>query len=143
MSRIPAPWLKSILLTMHMEEPYVLAALQAGVVGYVVKTQAATDLVQAIHTVVQGAIYVSPRVTRAVVQASVSGTPLPPDPLTSREREVLQRIAEGQRTKEIAAGLGLGVKTVESHRSNLMRKLDIHETATLVRYAIRQGLTTP
>ena len=63
------------------------------------------------------------------------------DPLTSREREIIQRIAEGQTTKEIAADLGLGVKTVESHRINLMRKLDIHETATLVRYAIRRGLT--
>jgi len=76
-----------------------------------------------------------------VVQAYVRGTPLPRDPLTSREREVVQRIAEGQTTKEIAAALGLGVKTVESHRINLMRKLDIHETATLVRYAIRRGLT--
>jgi DNA-binding NarL/FixJ family response regulator len=141
--RETVPQTKSILLTMHMDEPYVCAALQAGAVGYVVKTQAMADLVQAIHTVVQGAIYVSPRVTRAVVQAALRGTPLPPDPLTSREREVLQRIAEGQTTKEIAAGLGLGVKTVESHRINLMRKLDIHETATLVRYAIRRGLTTP
>jgi two-component system, NarL family, response regulator NreC len=70
------------------------------------------------------------------------GTPLPRDPLASREREIVQRIAEGQTTKEIAAGLGLSVKTVESHRINLMRKLDMHETATLVRYAIRRGLTT-
>jgi DNA-binding NarL/FixJ family response regulator len=91
--------------------------------------------------VVQRAIYLSPGVTTAVVQASVRGTPLPQDPLTSREREVVQRIAEGQTTKEIAAALGLSVKTVESHRINLMRKLDIHETATLVRYAIRRGLT--
>ena len=139
--RETVPQTKSILLTMHTDEPYVLAALQAGVVGYVVKTQAAADLVQAIHTVVQGAIYLSPWVTTAVVQAYVRGTPLPRDPLTSREREVVQRIAEGQTTKEIAADLGLGVKTVESHRINLMRKLDIHETATLVRYAIRRGLT--
>ena len=105
------------------------------------KTQATADLVQAIHTVVQGAHYLSPWVTTAVVQAYVRWTPLPRDPLTSREREVVQRIAEGQTTKEIAAALGLGVKTVESHRINLMRKLDIHETATLVRYAIRRGLT--
>ena len=75
------------------------------------------------------------------MQAWLRGTPLPRDPLTSREREVVQRIAEGQTTKEIAADLGLGVKTVESHRINAMRKLDIHETATLVRYAIRRGLT--
>ena len=134
------PQLKSILLTMHTEEAYVLEALQAGAVGYVVKTQAAADLVEAIRTAVQGGIYVSPVVLHAVVQAYLSGAPLPPDPLTPREREIVQRIAEGQTTKEIAAHLGLSVKTVESHRINLMRKLDIHETATLVRYAIRRGL---
>jgi DNA-binding NarL/FixJ family response regulator len=139
--RETVPQTKSILLTMHTDESYVLAALHAGAVGYVVKTQATVDLVQAIHTVVQGAHYLSPWVTTAVVQAYVRGTPLPRDPLTSREREVVQRIAEGQTTKEIAAALGLGVKTVESHRINLMRKLDIHETTTLVRYAIRRGLT--
>jgi DNA-binding NarL/FixJ family response regulator len=139
--RETVPQTKAILLTMHTDEAYVLEALQAGAVGYVVKTQATADLVQAIHTVVQGAIYLSPWVTTAVVQAAVRGSPLPRDPLTSREREVVQRIAEGQTTKEIAADLGLGVKTVESHRINLMRKLDIHETATLVRYAIRRGLT--
>jgi len=139
--RETVPQTKIILLTMHSEAPYVLEALHAGAVGYVVKTQAATDLVQAIHTVVQGAIYLSPQVTNAVVQAYLAGATLPSDPLTSREREIVQRIAEGQTTKEIAAALGLSVKTVESHRINLMRKLDIHETATLVRYAIRRGLT--
>ena len=139
--RETVPQTKTILLTMHTDEAYVLEALQAGAVGYVVKTQATADLVQAIHSVIQGAIYLSPWVTRAVAQASWSGPPRPRDPLTSREREVVQRIAEGQTTKEIAAALGLGVKTVESHRINLMRKLDIHETATLVRYAIRRGLT--
>jgi DNA-binding NarL/FixJ family response regulator len=140
--RETVPQTKTIMLTMHTNEPYVFAALQAGAVGYVVKTQAVADIVQAIHTVVQGAIYVSPWVTTALVQAWLRGTPLPLDPLTSREREVVQRIAEGQTTKEIAAGLELSVKTVESHRINLMRKLDMHETATLVRYAIRRGLTT-
>ena len=137
------PQTKIIVLTMHPEEPYVLEALQAGAVGYVLKTQAAVDIVQAIHTALQGAIYLSPRVTTVVVRACLSGGTLPPDPLTSREREIVQRIAEGQTTKEIAAHLGLSVKTVESHRINLMRKLDIHETATLVRYAIRRGLLTP
>jgi DNA-binding NarL/FixJ family response regulator len=141
--REAVPQTKLIVLTMHTEESYVLEALQAGAVGYVLKTQAAVDIVQAIHTVLQGAIYLSPRVTHAVVQAYLSGAPLPPDPLTSREREILQRIAEGQTTKEIAAYLGLSVKTVESHRINLMRKLDIHEAATLVRYAVRRGLITP
>ena len=139
--REAVPQTKIIVLTMHTDEPYVLEALQAGALGYVVKTQAAVDIVQAIHTVVQGAIYVSPRVTHAVVQAYLRGATVPPDPLTSREREIVQRIAEGQTTKEIAVDLGLSVKTVESHRINLMRKLDIHETATLVRYAIRRGLT--
>ena len=137
------PQTKTIVLTMHIEEPYILEALQAGVVGYVLKTQAAVDIVQAIQTALQGAIYLSPRVTNAVVQAYLTGVTLSSDPLTSREREVVQRIAEGQTTKEIAAHLGLSIKTVESHRINLMRKLDIHETATLVRYAIRRGLTSP
>jgi len=139
--REAVPQTKLIVLTMHTDESYVLEALQAGAVGYVLKTQAAVDIVQAIHTALQGAIYVSPRVTHTVVQACLNGAALPPDPLTSREREILQRIAEGQTTKEIAADLELSVKTVESHRINLMRKLDIHETATLVRYAIRRGLT--
>ena len=139
--REAVPQTKLIVLTMHTDESYVFEALQAGAVGYVLKTQAAVDIVQAIHTVLQGAIYVSPRVTRTVVQAYLNCAALPPDPLTSREREIVQRIAEGQTTKEIAVDLALSVKTVESHRINLMRKLDIHETATLVRYAIRRGLT--
>jgi DNA-binding NarL/FixJ family response regulator len=138
-----APQTKIIVLTMHTEEPYVLEALQAGAVGYVLKTQAAVDIVQAIHAALQGAIYLSPQVTTRVVQAYLAGSSLPPDPLTPREREIVQRIAEGQTTKEIAAHLELSVKTVESHRINLMRKLDIHETASLVRYAIRRGLTPP
>jgi two-component system response regulator NreC len=137
------PQTKIVLLTMHTDEPYVLEALQAGAVGYVVKTQAAGDIVQAIRAVRQGQVYLSPRVSRAVVQAYLTRSEQPPDPLTSREREILQHIAEGQTTKEIASHLGLSVKTVESHRINLMRKLDIHETATLVRYAIRRGLTSP
>jgi len=141
--REAVPHTKIILLTMHTEAPYVLEALQAGTVGYVLKTQAAVDIVQAIHEAMQGALYLSPRVANAVVQAYLTGSSLPPDPLTSREREILQRIAEGQTTKEIAAHLSLSVKTVESHRINFMRKLDIHETATLVRYAIRRGLTAP
>jgi two-component system response regulator NreC len=137
------PHTKIVLLTVHTEDPYVLEALQAGAVGYVLKTQAAVDLVQAIRDVLQGGIYVSPQVSRAIVTAYLTRSHLPPDPLTSREREIVQLIAEGQTTKEIASRLGLSVKTVESHRINLMRKLDIHETATLVRYAIRRGLTSP
>jgi DNA-binding NarL/FixJ family response regulator len=137
------PQIKIILLTMHSEDPYVLEAMQAGVVGYVLKTHAAADIIQAIRDVLQGEIYLSSRVSRAVVQAYLARSELPPDPLTSREREIVQLIAEGQTTKEIAWRLGLSVKTVESHRIKLMRKLDIHETASLVRYAIRRGLTVP
>jgi DNA-binding NarL/FixJ family response regulator len=140
--REDVPQTKIIVLTMHTEELYVLEALQAGAVGYVLKTQAAADIVQAIHVARQGAIYLGPQVATAVVQAYLTGSTPPPDPLTSREREIVQRIAEGQTTKEIAAHLGVSVETVKSHRINLMRKLDIHETATLVRYAIRRGLTT-
>src|SRR6516162_10167711 len=94
--RETVPQTKIIVLTMHPEEPYVLEALQAGAVGYVLKTQAAADIVQAIHTTLQDAIYLSPRVTNAVVQAYLACAPLPSDPLTSREREIVQRIAEGQ-----------------------------------------------
>jgi DNA-binding NarL/FixJ family response regulator len=89
------PRTKIILLTMHTEEPYVLEAMQAGTVGYVLKTQAAVDIVQAIREAMQGAIYLSPWVANAVVQAYLTCASLPPDPLTSREREILQRIAEG------------------------------------------------
>jgi DNA-binding NarL/FixJ family response regulator len=141
--RQAVPRTKVVLLTMHTEEQYVLEALQAGTVGYVLKTQAAWDIEQAIREAVQGAIYLSPKVTTAVVQAYLTRSTWMPDPLTPREREVLQRIAEGETTKEIAAHLGLSVKTAESYRSRLMRKLDIHATATLVRYAIRRGLTLP
>jgi DNA-binding NarL/FixJ family response regulator len=137
------PQTKIVLLTMHTEDPYVLEAMQAGAVGYVLKTQAMLDLVQAIQNVVQGHIYLSPRISRALVTAYLTRSGPTPDPLTSREREVLQLIAEGETTKEIAWRLRLSTKTVESHRIRLMRKLDIHETATLVRYAIRRGLTCP
>ena len=134
------PQTKIIVLTGHTEDSYVLEAVQAGAVGYVLKTQATLDLVQAIGDVFQGRVYLSPWVSRTVVAAYLGHADLPPDPLTSREREVLQLIAEGETTKEIAWRLDLSVKTVESHRSRLMHKLDIHETATLVRYAIRRGL---
>lgn len=138
-----SPRTKAILLTMHAEDHYVLEALRAGVSGYVLKTKAAGDLVRAILEVAGGAIYLSPGVSRAVVQAYRAKTDLPPDPLTPRERQVLQLIAEGKRTKEIAALLGVSVKTAESHRTRLMEKLNIHETASLVRYALQRGLIQP
>jgi len=134
------PRLKAVLLTMYTEDPYVLEALRAGISGYVLKTQAAVDLVQAIREVMRGSIYLSPGVSRAVVDAYRHKSDLPPDPLSPREREVLQLVAEGKTTKEIAGVLNISVKTAESHRMHIMSKLDIHETAGLVRYAIRRGL---
>lgn len=138
-----SPRTKAIVLTMHAEDHYVLEALRAGVTGYVLKSKAAGDLVRAIREVAGGAIYLSPGVSRAVVQAYRAKSDLPPDPLTPRERQVLQLIAEGKRTKEIAALLGVSVKTAESHRTRLMEKLNIHETAGLVRYALQRGLIQP
>jgi two-component system, NarL family, response regulator NreC len=134
---------RTILLTRHDEDQYVTEALRAGVKGYVLKSQAATDLVQAIREVCRGGIYLSPSISRTVVEALLSKTELPEDPLTSRERQVLQLVGEGKSSKEIAALLGISIKTAESHRTRLMRKLDIHELANLVRYAIRRGLVQP
>jgi two-component system, NarL family, response regulator NreC len=138
-----SPRTRVILLTMHSEDPYVMEALRAGIKGYVLKTQAATDMVQAIQEVSKGRVYLSPGVSQAVVTAYLARTELPPDPLSPREREVLQLVAEGKTTKEIAGVLGLSVKTAESHRTRIMEKLDIHATAGLVRYAIRRGLISP
>lgn len=134
---------KTILVTVHTADQYVLEALHAGVRGYVLKSQAAADLVQAIHEVMRGGLYLSPGISEAVVQAYFGKIELPSDPLTSREREVLQLIAEGKTTKKIAELLGVSVKTVESHRTRLMEKLDIRQIADLVRYAIRRGLVQP
>ncbi len=138
-----SPKTKVILLTQHDEDQYVTEALRAGVKGYVLKSQAAEDLVQAIREVCRGSVYLSPRISRAVVDAYVSKTYAAPDPLSGRERQVLQLVGEGKSTKDVAAQLGISVKTAESHRARLMRKLDIHETASLVRYAIRRGLIQP
>ena len=137
------PTMAVVLLTMHDEELHVSAALRAGVRGYVLKTQAADELMNAIRTVSTGGTYLSPKVSRMVVSAYVSGADTAADPLTARERIVLQLVAEGRTTKDIAGTLNLTVKTAESHRARLMEKLDIHDTAGLVRYAIRRGVITP
>ncbi len=134
---------KTILLTRHDEDQYVTEALRAGVKGYVLKNQAATDLVHAIREVSRGGVYLSPNISGTILGAFLSKTDLPADPLTSRERQVLQLVGEGKSTKEVATLLGVSIKTAESHRSRLMQKLDIHETASLVRYAIRRGLVQP
>jgi DNA-binding NarL/FixJ family response regulator len=138
-----SPRTKTILLAQHDEDQYVTEALRAGVRGYVLKNQATTDLVHAIQQVCRGEIYLSPSISRTVVEAFLSKMALPTDPLTSRERQILQLIGEGKSSKEIAALLGISIKTAESHRTRLMRKLDIHELASLVRYAIRRGLVQP
>ncbi len=136
------PSTRVILLTVHQEEQYVLAAIRDGVRGYVVKTQAADDLFRAIHDVCQGRIYASPHVAQTVmgiVQRGVQASSGGGDTLTRREREVLQLVAEGKGAKQIAGSLKISAKTAEFHRSRLMAKLGVHDTAGLVRYAIRRG----
>lgn len=134
------PKTKSILLTQHDEDQYVSEALHAGVKGYVLKSQIANDLVLAIRQVLRGDVYLSPGIADTVVAVYRSKSARPADPLSARERQVLQLIAEGKSNKEIAPLLGISIKTAESHRSRLMQKLDIHEIATLVRYAVKRGL---
>jgi len=138
-----SPRPKTILLTRHDEEQYVTEALRAGVKGYVLKSQEATDLVNAIRQVYQGDTYLSPSISRTVAEVFLSKTGFVEDPLTARERQVLQLIGEGKSSKEVANVLGISMKTVESHRTRLMQKLDIHDVASLVRYAIRRGLVVP
>jgi DNA-binding NarL/FixJ family response regulator len=137
---------KILVLSMHESRTYVEEVLRAGASGYIVKNSASTDLLQAIDAVRSGASYLSPAITQQVVDAiarpgdsSPSGVAM----LTDREREVLQLIAEGLSSKEIASMLGVSLKTVDSHRSNLMEKLDIHKVSGLVRFAIRAGLVEP
>jgi two-component system, NarL family, response regulator NreC len=138
-----SPKTKVILLTQHDEEQYLSDALEAGVKGYVLKSQAAADLILAIREVSRGSAYLSPGISGALVDAYRSRSDKPSDPLTPRERQVLQLIAEGKSTKDVASLLGISVKTAESHRTRLMQKLDIHETASLVRYAVRRGIIRP
>jgi DNA-binding NarL/FixJ family response regulator len=131
---------KVLLLTQHTEDEYVTEALRAGVHGYVLKNQAAEDLLHAIQEITQGSTYISPSIAGTVVGAYLSKKQGLTDPLSSRERQVLQFVGEGRSTKEIAEQMQISVKTVESHRTRLMRKLKIHGTASLVRYAIRRGM---
>jgi two-component system response regulator NreC len=136
-----APQVRTVLLTMFSEQAYVLEALRAGVRGYVLKTQAAPDLIDAIRQVMRGSIYLSSGISEVVLNALLEPS-APIDPLTGRELQVLQLVAEGRTAREVASALGLSPKTAESHRNRIMRKLDIHDTAGLVRYAVRRGLVT-
>jgi DNA-binding NarL/FixJ family response regulator len=138
--RRAVPDTKTILVTMYTDRHYVLQALRAGTRGYVLKTQAAEDLLRAISVTLRGEMYLSPAISASVVDAYLNKSDAPDDPLTPRERQILQLIAEGNSTKNIANLLSVSFKTAESHRSRTMKKLDIHDVAGLVRYAISRGL---
>jgi len=133
-----------LVLSMHDDEVSVSQALQAGAVGYVVKTDNAEELLTAVRAAHRGQSYLSPSISRLVIEGYLQRRPTEnvasSDKLTSREREILQLLAEGHSNKEIAKLLNLSVKTVETHRTNLMKKLGLHSLAELVRYAIRNGL---
>jgi DNA-binding NarL/FixJ family response regulator len=135
-----SPETRTIILTMFNEDHRLVEALRAGVSGYLLKTRAAEDLVLAIREVSRGGVYLSRGLSQDVVEAYLNRKPLAAVELSPRERQVLQLVAEGKTTKEVAVVLGVSVKTAESHRTRVMAKLDIHETAGLVRYAIRNGI---
>lgn len=139
------PNIRVLILSMHQNEEYVRQALRNGAAAYLLKDCAPLELELAINAVLRGETYLSPAVSKSVVSDYVQrlrDAAVPGATLTPRQREVLQLIAEGQSTKEIARRLDLSVKTVESHRSQLMKQLDIHEVAGLVRYAMHIGLVT-
>lgn len=135
-----------ILLSMHDGEEYVLRALRAGASGYLLKSASPTELELAVRAVARSENYLSPAMSRHLVddyrrRQSPASEPL--DQLTPRQREILQLIAEGNTTKAIAQKLGLSAKTVENHRAGLMERLNIHDLAGLVRWAVARGLVTP
>jgi DNA-binding NarL/FixJ family response regulator len=135
-----APRTKIILLTMHDATSIVLAGLRAGVAGYVLKSAAVSTIAQAIEAVMQNQVYLSPGVSRPVVDACLSGGALLTEALSLREREVLQLVAEGKSMKDIGDLLGISARTAETHRTRIMQKLDIHHVPGLVHYAIQHGL---
>jgi len=142
-----SPDMKVLILTMHRDKEYVYYAVSAGAEGYLLKEDADTELFAAIEKIRQGEHYISPllsgQLTHELIQASHKGQATSPfDPLTIREREVLKLIAEGISNKEIADLLFISIRTVENHRANIMEKLNIKQTANLVKYAIRKGYTT-
>jgi DNA-binding NarL/FixJ family response regulator len=143
---------KVIILSMHTNEEYVVQALKAGAAGYLLKDSAPNELEIAVNAVIRGETYLSPAISKHVVDSYLrrisdvsSNREKEPDiykQLTSRQREILQLIAEGNSTKEIATKLNVSIKTVETHRMQLMDRLEIHDVAGLVRYAIRMGIIT-
>jgi DNA-binding NarL/FixJ family response regulator len=138
------PQTKIILLSMHKEDDFVRRGFDAGAKGYVVKDAAPEELEQAVRIVASGGTFVSPLITGQIVEALRRGLPqAPATELSARQRQVLQLIAEGSSTREIADRLYLSVKTVETHRAQIMRKIEIYDVAGLTRYAIRIGLLQP
>ncbi len=138
-----APRMKVVALSMHADRQYVLAMLDAGATGYVLKNAAAQELLAALMAVTRGETYLCPGVAESAGEAArraPSSKQL--SPLSSREREVLQLLAEGRSSKEIAVALGIGVPTVDTYRRQIMRKLDLRTIAALTKYAIREGLTS-
>jgi len=138
--------IRVVILSMHTSEEYVLRALRAGCAGYLVKDSAVAELEIAIRAVARGETYLSPAVSKRVVDDYVSrtgGALDPLDALTPRQREILQLAAEGHSSKEIAQRLKLSYRTVETHRAQLMERLGVHDLAGLVRFAVRVGLVAP
>lgn len=142
-----APQIKTVVLTMHKSEEFVTRALCAGVKGYVLKDNALEELIACIEAVDRGEVFLSQSVTRLVVGELVKGLRFKEgqqlEPLTSREREVLQLLAEGRSNRDISETLTLSVKTVETHRANIMRKLSLKNIADLVLYAVRNHIIEP
>jgi DNA-binding NarL/FixJ family response regulator len=141
------PAVKVIILSMHANEEYVMQALRAGAAGYVLKDSAATELDLALAAVRRGETYLSPVVSRTVIDGYLSRfsnpSDRPGDTLTPRQRQVLKLVAEGRSSKEIAFALDLSVKTVDTHRAQIVKRLGIGDVPGLVRYAIRVGLIPP
>ena len=139
------PKVKVVILSMHANEEYVLRALRAGAAGYMLKDAQVEELAFALKAVVSGQTYLTPAVSRGVVESYLrrtQGEAAAAETLTTRQREILQLIAEGHTSKGIAEKLYLSEKTVETHRKNLMDRLDIRDVAGLMRYAIREGLAS-
>jgi two-component system response regulator NreC len=142
-----SPEIKIIALTVHKTEEYILATLQAGADGYALKDSTHSELVMAIEHVLEGNSYLSPDISGKVIEGYLEGrkslkTTSAWDTLTQREREILKLIAEGYKNREVADYLCISLKTVEKHRANLMKKLDLHNTAALTACAIEKGLVT-
>lgn len=141
---------KVLVLTMYDSDPLIQQVLQAGARGYLLKSDAGRDLVSAIEALRRNKTFFTPKVSQMVLEGYLDKSPKEKEPegeaeilrLTSRQREIVQLLAEGKSSKEVAAVLGLSVKTAETHRANIMRKLDCHSVTELVRYAIRNHIIT-